>query len=120
MAKKDDEIIDRGTRGEKALQARVPLVDKPSSIANRFSRETIPLLEAMSNSIDGKLIEVDYHLKVCMKHNAWNSSEEGKVKKLSIKMWSPSPEIAQPIHVVAPQIAAPVGWAPIIYGAPQP
>jgi hypothetical protein len=45
-----------------------------------------PMLKAFSISLQGKLITVNYVLKVFVKHEAWNEFGEGKVVSLPIQI----------------------------------
>ena len=52
-----------------------------------------PLLRSFSISVAGKLLRVDYVLKVFVKHDSWNEFGEGKVVSLPIKILQPPMQI---------------------------
>lgn len=64
-----------------------------------------PMLKSFSISLSGKLITVNYVLKVFVKHEAWNEFGEGKVVSLPIQILQP------PMQIVSQQVVqAPADW----------
>ena len=86
----------------------IPAEDEyPSDAFHTVHPDLHPMLRAFSITVHGKLITVDYVLKVFVKHDSWNEFGEGKVVSLPIQIMQP------PMQIISQQqVEAPVGWQP--------
>ena len=55
-----------------------------------------PLLSAFSTSFHGKRIDIDYVLKIFVKHDAYTQGGEGEVVSLPIQIMTPPTRIMVP------------------------
>ena len=65
------------------------------------------MLKRFNNSVQGKLFEVSFILKVFVKHDSWNEYGEGMVVSFPIQI------LGQPFEIVSKlEVQAPDGWNP--------
>ena len=66
------------------------------------------MMPQVSTSFHGKLINIDYVLKLFVKHDSWNELGEGQVVSLPVQIMMPPMQIAPE----QPQVQVPVDWNP--------
>ena len=68
----------RGERTDRTFQMQIPTTEDYNHDAlSKCQKEFHPLLPQMSTSFHGKLINIDYVLKLFVKHDSWNELGEG-------------------------------------------
>ena len=66
----------------------------------------------ISPTVEASLIKIDYFLKVCVKHDAWNSWGDGKTIDIPITI-----EQAPLVMAMAPVFPMDGAWAPSVQPA---
>lgn len=73
---------------ERNYSIEIPLIDTDSAPKPGISplEEEWPILKTISNSIQGKLFQIEYSLKCFVKHDSWDAFGEGNCVEIPIKI----------------------------------
>ena len=67
------------------------------------------MLKSFSSTVKGKIIKVDYFIKVLVKYDSWNDYSEGKSKMIPIEILQPPTQL---VAIMPPLMVR--NWNPIV------
>ena len=105
--KKYEKPLAAGQKDEREISFTLPDTDLCKGDKYELSSAQKVTHKDLSCSIEGKLLKVQYYLKVYVRHNAWNSFFDGKSVTIPIKLVKPFVPVANEFLVQQP-----VGWNP--------
>ena len=80
--------MDKGTEKTFEMTLRIPTEDDFKDDSG-VPEEHAAMLKSFSSTVEGKIIQVDYYLKVFIQFHAWNDWGEGKSCSLPIDVLQP-------------------------------
>lgn len=90
-AKKEPGLAKGHMMENRAFTLKIPTLDQfhplyLQGLKNKLDPDLHPIIQEFTPSVNGKLIKINYLMKVFVKHDPWNEFGEGKVVCLPIKI----------------------------------
>ena len=91
------------------MELKIPDEDSQSAVAeNRVPDEHQAMLKSFSSTVKGRIIQVDYFLKVCIKYDAWNEFGD-RCTIIPIEILQPPTQL-----VMQAPMMMPAGFSPVM------
>ena len=92
------------------MELQIPTEDSQSKFAEgRVPDSHQAMLKSFSSTVKGKIIQVDYFLKVFIKYDAWNEFGDGHCATIPIEILQPPTQL-----VMQAPMMMPAGFSPVM------
>lgn len=95
---------------ERYLELKIPTDQTLDYMPEEMSLSDTSVAKGLTGSHHGRVVKVNYTLKVFVKHEGWNSWGEGNSVLIPVKILQPATQV----EFAMPKIQAPPYWNPVV------